>query len=554
MKRILTLFAIAALCFTLSAQTTNDTTSVERQINIEKEYTPEIKEVKRRDIEYNIEDFRVRPSNLEYSNYVLPLIPKTPFTPLEAEKQNLFRLKADKAGFAELAFGFNFNWKAEAYYKILNTRDDRLDIHLDHWGTYWNLKKSDPKAYIRTGLGLDYEHDFGSEHRLTAGLTYRNRYYSYYGADSLLWDSLPSLGMQKFQCRHTFDVNVGARSLKSMRGWDYSARLDYRMENLQYIRQTEHNISLAAAGMKSFGKHQIELDLTLDGAIYSGVEHSNNLIVGLAPYYNVDLKWMDLHAGFRMDFATVRGRVFNIMPDIRAAFHIHRMVRLNVDITGDYRTNTLSRLLDINPYFVFTDTLQNTYTPADFRLGLTVTPVAGLTLNVNAQYAIERNAVQFSNLLLNDTLTRYFRADYVNAQHLSIGFTGNYILKDRYTFLADFRWNKWFTKDDVPAMLYRPAIELHLGVGVMPIKGLNITADYYLATGRQALNPLDGSLIGMTDMHDLNIGVSYLIRNIVTVYAQANNVLSSVPSLRWQSWQGYDNMGFNMAFGLRLKF
>lgn len=555
MKRLLIIIALAATTLTARAQQQqDDTTQVERRINIEKEYTPEIKEVKRKDIEYNIEDFRVRPSNLEYSNYVLPIIPHTPFTPLEARKQDFIKLRGAKQGFAELAFGFNFNWKAEAYYKILNTQADQLDVHLDHWGTYWGLKSDDPKVYIRTGIGLDYLHNIGQNHRLEATIDYRNRYYSYYGADSLRWNDLDSLGLNRYQCRHTLHAAFGARSTRSMHGWDYEAGVDYRMENLQYLRQTEHLIKVQGRGFRSFGIHQVELDLSLEGVAYAGLRNNNNLVVELAPYYNVNVSWMDLHAGLRMDFACMRGTVFNIMPDIRAAFHLHPMVRLNVDITGDYSQQTLARTLDICPYYIFTDTLRNAYTPADFHLGLTVTPAPGLTLNVGAQYAIRNGVLNFSNTLADSlTLTRYMRADYVRAQHLAISFAGTYVLKDRYTFHADFRWNKWFGRDSVP-ILYRPDFELHAGINLMPIEGLNITADYYLATGRLALDPVAGTTFRLANIHDLNIGASYTIKKIITVYANANNILSAAKSLRWQSWSGYDTMGFNMAFGLRMAF
>ena len=61
MKHIyITLLALATCSFAVSAQEENDTVTVNRQINIEKEYTPEIKAVKRKNIEYQIEEAQTK--------------------------------------------------------------------------------------------------------------------------------------------------------------------------------------------------------------------------------------------------------------------------------------------------------------------------------------------------------------------------------------------------------------------------------------------------------------------------------------------------------------
>lgn len=558
MKRTWLIMAFLASFGMVSAQE-EDTTTVERQINIEKEYTPEIKNVKRKDIEYKIEETSVKPSNLTYSNYALPINPQTPFSPLAPEKQSVVKLKAAKTGYADLGLGFNMNWRAEGYYKILNTESNFLDVHLKHFGIYTG--KNDPKAYIRTGINFDYKHTISSGHQIDANILYRNQYYSYYGKDDLKWDTLKALNYQKFQSRHTLNMSVGAHSTKSIKDWDYKADLGYRMDDLQYEDLTELYIFGGVTGYKTFGKHQIELKVRSEGYIYNSIgnilDNSNNAFVEVSPYYNLNMPLLDLRVGARMVMACVRGGVFNAMPDVTATLHPHKMIRLTLAAVGDYRCNSVANVMDINPYFIFNDTLKNTYTPADFRLGLTVTPIRDLSLNARVQYAIINNEVNFSNkreiYKPEAPVTRYFISDFVNVNHLQIGLNARYVFKERYSFMADFAWNKWFTRGD-GEIFYKPECELHLGMEFMPIDNLRLDVNYYLATGRCYFDAKNLNIDDLNDINDLNIGASYLIKKLVTVYVRANNILGSIDKVKWQNWNGYDNIGFNMTFGAKIIF
>ena len=558
MKRTWIILALLASVGSLMAQQ-QDTTHVERQINIEKEYTPEIKDTKRKDIEYKVEETAVQPSDLRYSNYSLPIVPKTPFSPVEAERQNAVKLKAAKSGYAEIGAGFNMNWRAEGYYKILNTEENLLDVYLNHWGICYGGKQN-PKTYLNSKIAFDYKHFIYSGHELHANVGYRNLYYSFYGIDSTQWDSLKTYDMLQYQCRHTLNLDFNAHSTKSMNGWDYKAEIGYRMDDLQYSDLAELYMYGGATGLKAFGKHQIELRLRAEGYIYSNVgnrlANCNNALVELSPYYNLNLKWMDLHMGARLLFSCVRGSVFNAMPDVTATFHLHKMVRITAAALGDYHTNSVASLMDGNPYYIFQDTLYNTYTPADFRLGITITPASGLMLNLRAAYAFVNNDVNYMNIVSDDGKfnSRYFEAEFINTQHLSASASASYTLKDRYLFHADFTWNRWYANEYAEHLSYKPECELHAGVELMPIDGLRFDVNYYLATGRKYYDVLKGESVKMTNIHDLNIGASYLIKKLVSVYVHANNILGSVENLRWQRWNGYDNLGFNMTFGAKISF
>ncbi len=567
MRRIyITLMAIAASCCAVVAQESNDTVVVDRQINIEKEYTPEIKEVKRKNIEYQIEEVQTKESDLVYSNYVLPIIPVTPFTPLEPEKQSIVRMRKPKDGFAELGVGFDLNWRAQAYYKILKSDEDQADIQLRHFGTYWGENKLNPKVNIHTGIGANYSHFIDKKHELNAKVAYLNRYYSYYGSDSLYWSDLDTT--HRFQSRHTMNAEFNARSIKTLKDWDYEASAGYTLNNLQYIGATEHDVYVRGQGRRTFGKHQIELNLKAKGWIYSkNISGYENVLIEFEPAYNLNHKIIDLHAGVRMAVSAMQDEAFYAMPNITAAFHAHKMVRIDLAATGDLRTNQLSQIVDLNPYFnVFaamnkTANVNNTYKPIDASLAINITPVSNLTIKPVVSFRYIMNELNFENAYMNDELgnammTRYFNYSQIKSlPEVTVGIYANYILLDRYQFMVDYRWNCYeFTKRDYE-IWNRPTNELHAGVDLKPIDDLNITLNYYLSTGRKMPDYKAGvGSIKMNDIHDLNIGASYLIKKKVTVFIEANNILGSIEKLKWQTWNGYDSMGFNMIFGAKFCF
>lgn len=567
MRRIyITFFAIAASCCIVAAQESNDTVVVDRQINIEKEYTPEIKEVKRKNIEYQIEEVQTKEADLVYSNYVLPILPNTPFTPLAPEKQSIVRMRNPKDGYAELGVGFDLNWRGQAYYKVLKSETDHLDVQLRHYGTYWGEGNLNPKVNIFTGVGANYSHYIDKKHELGATIGYSNRYYSYYGADSLFWSDLDTA--HRFQSRHTMNAEFNARSIKTLKDWDYETAAGYTLNNLQYCGITEHDVYVRGQGRRTFGKHQIELNLKAEGWIYSkNVSGYENVVIEFEPAYNINHKVVDLHAGVRMAVSAMQGEAFYAMPNITAAFHAHKMVRIDFAATGDLRTNQVSQIIDMNPYFNIYEatnkkaTLNNTYKPIDASLAINITPVSNLTIKPAVSFRYIMNELMFENAfakddLGNDRLTRYFNLSQLNAlPEVTVGLYANYMLLDRYQFTLDYRWNCYeFAKRNYE-IWDRPTNELHAGVDLRPIDDLNITLNYYLATGRMMPDYTRG--IGSTKMnniHDLNIGASYLIKKKVTVFVEANNILGSIEKLKWQTWNGYDSMGFNMIFGAKLSF
>ena len=132
--KLILLTAACAISVSLSAQK-NDSAKTIRNVQIEREYTPEVTPVERPNVDMKAEDPKVQKANPAFSDYIqlydIKVGPMVPMTP----KQFALRGKAySKAGYLRLGAGPMFNWLADFRYPIINDDNSYLDIFANHYG------------------------------------------------------------------------------------------------------------------------------------------------------------------------------------------------------------------------------------------------------------------------------------------------------------------------------------------------------------------------------------------------------------------------------------
>ena len=165
----------------------NDTTIIDRNINIEKEYIPEIEEAKVQKFGIKTQEPAIPDAQFNYSTYASEVQPQSNFYPLDAQEQTKPKRQSLKKGYAELGFGYPINWNAELFYPLYNKKNTNFDFHLDHNGLYTQDIK-----LIETDLDFILHQAIGREHQLNVGLNYQNDYYNYYG-EGIKFDTLPQI-------------------------------------------------------------------------------------------------------------------------------------------------------------------------------------------------------------------------------------------------------------------------------------------------------------------------------------------------------------------------
>lgn len=524
----------------------NDTTIIDRNVNIEKEYIPEIEPAESQKFNIKTQEPNIPEAKFNYSTYASDVQPSSNFYPLDPQEQAKPKRTSLKKGYAELGFGYPINWSAELFYPLYNKKNTNFDFHLDHTGLYTNTIQ-----LIQTDLDIILHQKINNNHQLNSAISYNNDYYNYYG-DGIKFDSLP-------QIIHRANALIGMQSTNRINGWGYRADLSYNGMFLHYAPINEHRIILDSEISKVLGKKPLNIGLFADiNILNSQLSTPDSLlpttaVIGLLPSYDIVLDNLKFHLGAKAYFSINKGQIFNAMPDVTINYNEGKTLSIYAGITGDYQIHTLSSTLEhcryFNPYS--TGIALNTYTPADFFAGFRLKPfLEGLMVDAHVNYKFVYNDYFIRNVIdsVSNNYMNIFTADFSNTQILSTGARVNYNYQNKYVAHAGFKYNYYTVADSTLTMVNRPSWEIEVGTEMTPIKGLAINADFYTGLGYKAILPT--RVIDLPNHFDLNIGAAYTFHEQCTVFARFNNIINS----KYQYFYGYENIGFNCLFGVKITF
>ena len=181
MKRLHYLIIASTICVTAVAQ--DNDSIVTHNVSIEKEYIPQVIQVKRTDIELPSAEPTITKTDVTYSAETKPLETKSTFYPAKESELKSMKRPAYKSGFVRFGIGFPLTWMGELWYPIINTNTDYLDINLNHYGI-----KNNGKTLIDTDLDLRYNKKLRTGELYTS-LGLSNATFNYYGKDSVFTDN-----------------------------------------------------------------------------------------------------------------------------------------------------------------------------------------------------------------------------------------------------------------------------------------------------------------------------------------------------------------------------
>ncbi len=545
MRKLFNILLIFIVVSNVIAQNT-DTTIIDRNINIEKEYIPEIEPAESQKFNIKIQEPNIPEAKFNYSTYASDIQPESKFYPLNPQEQTKPKRKSLKKGYAELGFGYPTNWSAELFYPLYNKKNTNFDLHLDHTGLYTKSIK-----LIETDLDIILHQGLGRNHQLNFAINYNNDYYNYYG-NGKQFDSLPQ------QIVHRIGALIGMQSTNRINGWGYCANLHYNSMILHYMPISEHRIILDSEISKILGQKPLNIGLFADINILNSQfsilnsQFNTTAVIGLLPSYDIVLDNLKFHLGAKAYFSINKGRIFNAMPDVTINYNEGKLFSIYAGITGDYQIHTLSSTLDLCRYFDPTSTglALNTYTPANFFAGFRLKPfVEGLMVDAHINYKFVYDDYMIHNVV--DSLTNtinIFTAAFTNTQILSAGARVNYNYQNIYVAHAGLKYNHYTLADSTLTMVNRPSWEIEIGTEMTPIKGLAINADFYTGLGYKAILPT--GIEPLPNHFDLNIGAAYTFHEQCTVFARFNNIINS----KYHYYYGYENIGFNCLFGIKITF
>ncbi|MDR0830845.1 MAG: hypothetical protein LBN95_12175 [Prevotellaceae bacterium] len=558
MKKLFIIIIIFVSTISVVAQKTD---TLVRNIQIERDYTPEIAPVARPDVPLGITEPTIEKSNTTFSQFSKPFdVEKGEFIPISPEKMTAIEREKAKAGFLRLGFGPLFTWKADLWYPVWNTKDGYFDIDFHHDAILGVVKPT--KKLINTGLGINFNKNFG-DNQFYLGAKYDNEFFNYYGRDTAITnlDTVPNQSFNKA------DFTLGMRSNKRTdSGWLYDAYLNYHLfAASRNTKIAEHNINAAVRADIEWDKHHLDVEFGLQSFFYQNTNSSRwrkNVIVRLLPAYLLSTEKINLRLGVKTFFDFGKGNdVLDwvaITPDVKLDYFYTTFLNLYVGITGDYQINSLANITSENRYYALpTATYNNTYTPFDIFGGFKVKITKGLLLDAFLSYKYVNKEVFFDNNWAITNLygtgqlvfNRFFNPFELNGMLFNAGVRINYDYKENLNIFAQMKYNKW----NVLA-LHTPALEVNAGTNFKIGKGFFGSVNFYAASKMQALRSDIIDIIDLPAVFDLNLGAGYNIKKNISLFAQANNILALSPKLNYQRWYGYNSFGANLLVGATVLF
>jgi len=564
---------------------------VHRNVTVEREYKPVIKDAGKINSIPEVLETRVEKTAPNYSNFNLPLNADFNIHTLEAAELKSQNRTESKSGFARIGLGNYFNTLADFAYPIISKPDMQLDFRLNHTANFGKEVHSITKSSIQ------FDKNF-STFNLYTGVSGGHEYFKYYGnnfnSDTVI--NLKSLtginntsytetnrsGLNTFP--HTlslknlandsvnntfwrFNAYMGVRSLPLSTGIRYQAELKYNLLNTGY-GFTEHQVNTHGGLSAPIGKNRVGLDFNLNNLVYKST-NSNSLnfwnaysVLTLKPYYSIERENWNVRLGLKSNISFEPGGTgLFTSPDVFGEWRIiPKYISIYGGLIGDYKVNTLNDVCNENRFLFSEIRVKDTYTPYNFYAGFKVKPLYNLFLDAYIDYRQIDNQYFFVNkgyfstspaLIGNPNYLLYtnrFDVIYSNASLTKIGFRASYNLHDLANIELKGAYNGWNVKSEAQAW-NKPKWEAELNTDIHINSNLSINMNTNFEGIRYA--KLGTNLpIRMRPKVDINLGANYLFNNWLTAFVKVNNLINNP----YEEFYGYKVQGFNVMVGAAFSF
>ncbi|MFC0515049.1 hypothetical protein ACFFGT_12600 [Mucilaginibacter angelicae] len=460
--------------------------------------------------------------------------------------------------FAKVGFGNLKSIFGEAYFA--NGRDQALQFggHIKHFSQSGSLQK---QTESRDDVGVFGKSIIG-DNNISGRINYNRLGTYFYGYNQDIPDNNFEPTKQHF---NTISGEVElAKNYKDVENdFTYAVKLKgYAFSNAYQAR--ENNIVISGFLNQTVKQFYAGLSGSLDLASQKdSLYNLGNNIARVNPYIKFQGDNYKIDAGVNIvkefgDFGK-----FYIFPAAKLEVQvIPKYVRLFVEAKGDVNRSSLRDFAMINPFIGQNINIKNSVDQLDISAGLKGTLAPGLSFKA----AIYRNSIKNMPLMVSNFNAEgnKFAVIYDDGKARVNGFNGELDFKATDDFnifgrveIKDYQLASEKEPWNLPKFLLTAGTAIHIDskitvTGSLLIRGS--TTDRLLvlvpsttpggtAVYNQVKQPIKG-------FGDLSGSVEYKINSRFSVFAQANNILSS----SYQNWLYYPNYGFNIFGGVGYAF
>lgn len=589
MKRIVFNIALLSAFSIVSAQNASDSTNtasatdttIKRNIEVVRDYTPVIKEAGKINTMPELKDVNTKKIEVDYKVWTSTYKPKTDIIPsldyaLASQEEN----KYSREGFLRLGGGNYKSFLGELYTPIYNSDVALFDFYLKHNSSFGNvtLKKDNYDVLSNDVLSKGLYNDNKARISFLRSIRIReisafgefgyNRF-NYYGLNSDMI-SFSEQNKEKEESEYKNDdqknshltaaLNFRFRSKDYIEQWKYDLQTNWRLLKTHFdVAENTIFTDLAASYRMQesilslkFQMYNVFVSTPENGSIvFSKAQNFNNFtVLKFNPYYSFISEVGRLNLGLKASFGINQGKNTAFSPDITGQVRvIDNIWYVYAGVTGDYKVNTLRSLANENIYLSPDARPEDTYIPLDIYLGTKLNIGKSVNTDIHIGYKIINNQYFYVNKSDSTGMKNTFDVVYdKNVGQFNCGAAVNYNFREKVDFSFKIGYNKWSLEKQKEAWML-PAAQIGLGVSYVPTDFLRFNINYDLEAGRKAKLGKDSS-VDLKNFNDISLGANYKLMSFLDVFARFNNILNQ----RSEFWYGYPSQGFNFLLGLTLTF
>ncbi|GHV20459.1 hypothetical protein FACS1894174_02350 [Bacteroidia bacterium] len=578
--KFLNLIIPVIVCFTTSAFAQNskpDSTALNRELTLEKEYTPTIRDASKIGALPELKDPEVPKTQVEFARFSVPYEIKPQLTTLPAGSFFTNVPYSKKRAYLKAGVSSFIDFDGDLGYQILNTEKDRLSIfgssRISNGNVTYLQDDEKEKMKINDYLGgLGFLHDFGGMN-LNANVKYTYSAYNYYGYrmpynSSHMW--LPEYTIDKGvnQVNNIFEIGTGFTNIQPdelnysfnlsnvifKQKYLYSEDLDGGKENrfsFDWDVRKEFNTDMKIG----FGGYWKNYKSTVpeDVIIRDAFDYNN---VSLNPYFGIEGDNWTLRLGVKVNLLLMPGDdENNISPDIRINLRPSEKINLYLAAEGGVQDNGFYSMFYENRYVSPEIRVRDSRTPFDGKIGVQGSPSGNLWFDFFAGYKIVKNEHFFGTYLIPAGM---IFPTYMDANVIKLGGTLKYNYQDVLNLGLKMTYYNWDViladPDSHPEVIElepwgKPDFEAELTAGYkFPRLPLRLDAFYRLETGRKALAPTGSE--GMKNINNLGASGTYTVNDTFSVFVKVNNLLFQ----KYDLFYGYPAQNFSIMAGVNILF